>query len=305
MPIEALRAFSLVVETGGFTPAAERLHVTQSAVSWRIKRLEDRIGRPLLTRASNRVVPTDDGRELLVHARRILSAHDEAVAWLRGPDLVGSIRIGATEMFTAEGLADFMRRFGHRHPRLQLGFRLEQSRVLRDWLERGEIDLAVFQVTEHDLHARDRVLREGELVWATRPGGTAIGDPVHFVSFGPNCFYRPLAEQALAATGRRLRSVIESPSLAGVRSAVAAGLGIALLDRRSILPDLTEQGRLQQECELPAVFDILRTRSTPLTRATEVLADAIVEEWGASGGTVHAGNDSGESRMPGTSEPIL
>ena len=68
LDIESLRALKTVADAGGVTRAAERLHLTQSAVSHKIKRLEDRIGRPLFRRRDGGLGPTEDGIQLLRYA---------------------------------------------------------------------------------------------------------------------------------------------------------------------------------------------------------------------------------------------
>ena len=79
LDVESLRTFAMVLETGGMTRAAEKLDLSQSAVSWKIKRLEERVGRDLLIREGRSLRPSRDGEELLGYARTIIDAHDEAV----------------------------------------------------------------------------------------------------------------------------------------------------------------------------------------------------------------------------------
>ncbi len=94
---ESLRALKLVAETGGVTDAAERLCLTQSAVSWKLRRLEERVGHTLLRREGRTLQPTHHGRELIEFAERILSAHDAAVQRFQRSALSGSIRLGVTD----------------------------------------------------------------------------------------------------------------------------------------------------------------------------------------------------------------
>ena len=71
-----LRAFVAVKETGGFTRAAERLHLTQSAISHQIRKLEEQVGRPLLHRTTRRLTVTEDGEDFLRYATQILDTLD-------------------------------------------------------------------------------------------------------------------------------------------------------------------------------------------------------------------------------------
>ena len=79
LEIDLLRALVAVIDQGGFTAAAERLNLTQSAVSMQLKRLEDRLDRRLVERDRRGVRPTADGEVLIGYARRMLALNDEAV----------------------------------------------------------------------------------------------------------------------------------------------------------------------------------------------------------------------------------
>jgi len=218
LDIESLRAVKTVADSGGVTRAAARLHLTQSAVSHKIKRLEDRIGRPLFRRAEGGWGPTEDGARLLRYAERLLAVHDEAVAQLASRDLAGSLRLGITEDTTGAGIAGILARFARLYPRVDLSARVEQSLVLRERLARGEIDLAVMQVFETDAAPGDLVLWRDDLVWAQSPDfELRAGASLPFVAFDAHCLYRRWAEAALAKTGPALRIVLECPSFDGVR----------------------------------------------------------------------------------------
>src|SRR2546423_5896451 len=80
MEIRQLRAFSAIAEMGTFTAGAQRVHITQAAISMQIRQLEIELGAPLFVRAPRRVLLTEAGEVLLERARRILREHDAAVA---------------------------------------------------------------------------------------------------------------------------------------------------------------------------------------------------------------------------------
>ena len=92
--IESLRTLRAVVDTGSFTLAADALGMTQSAVSHKVKRLEERVGLDLVVRGAV-VTATADGADLLRFADRIVGAHDEAVAHLTRSELEGSLTLGS------------------------------------------------------------------------------------------------------------------------------------------------------------------------------------------------------------------
>ncbi|MEE8143920.1 MAG: LysR family transcriptional regulator [Kiloniellales bacterium] len=281
LDIESLRAFARVAEMGGVTRAADSLNLTQSAVSWKLKRLEQRLGRPILRRDGGRMAPTDDGRELLSYAQRILSAHDEALARFRPSELQGTVRLGVTEDVAASQLATVIARFARSHPDVSLSIRVEQSLVLSRWLADREIDLTVQQVLDQDVGDGDGVLWRDNLVWAGMDGGGLFRKAsVPLVTFGPNCFYRPIATAALRQAGRAFEVILECPSAAGVMAAVAQGLGVAVVNRRNLklaaaveTPDLTES-------PLPSIAYVVRTRTARPKNVERALAAEIRHAYG-------------------------
>ena len=111
LDIESLRAMKAVATAGSVTRAAVKLNLTQSAVSHKIKRLEERIGRPIFLRADGSLVVTEDGVHLLNYAERLVGVHDEAVALFSRNELSGHIRLGVTQDITGSGIARVLARF--------------------------------------------------------------------------------------------------------------------------------------------------------------------------------------------------
>ena len=277
LDIESLRAVKTVADSGGVTRAAARLHLTQSAVSHKIKRLEDRIGRPLFRRAEGGWGPTEDGARLLRYAERLLAVHDEAVAQLARRDLAGSLRLGITEDTTGAGIAGILARFARLYPKVSLSARVEQSLVLRERLERVEIDLAVVQVFERDIAPGDLVLWRDDLLWVQSPDfEPAAGGRLPFVAFDQNCLYRRWAEAALAETGPALEIVLECPSFDGVRSAANCGLGVTIINRRNLRSGLVETALSLPG--LPRVAYVVRAAKPKPAPAVAALKAASADE---------------------------
>src|ERR1700756_4300478 len=89
LDVDQLRTFIAIVETGSFPRAAETVHKTQSAVSMQMKRLEERLARPIFTRDGRSSKLTDDGERLLDFAPRIVKLNLEAGAAFFDPELSG------------------------------------------------------------------------------------------------------------------------------------------------------------------------------------------------------------------------
>src|SRR3712207_7286053 len=92
LDLDLLRCFVTVAERGGFTAAGTALGLTQSAVSLKVKRLEELVRRRVFERTSRSIALTRDGETLLAYARRILALNDEAVRRLVAPPVAGRLR---------------------------------------------------------------------------------------------------------------------------------------------------------------------------------------------------------------------
>ena len=278
LDIASLRTFVAVLDHGGMTRAAEVLDLSQSAVSWKIKRLEERVGRPLLTRDGHTLRPSQDGEELLEHARPILAMHDEAVARLTSSELTGRVRIGANDEISAHQLTDLLSRFDRVHPRARIEFHVEQSTVLARMLATGDLDVAVFQVVESDVRPTDRVLWSDELCWAVSANQPAIAEPVPLVTYGMECCYGPLAVAALTAAGIPYRHAFSGQSSASVEAAVVAGLGVAVLSRRQLSDDIVEWSPDVELPPLPEMCQVVRHTREPIPAIADALVTELVAE---------------------------
>jgi DNA-binding transcriptional LysR family regulator len=277
LDVESLRTFLAVVEAGGVTRAAPRLNLSQSAVSWKLKRLEERVGRPLTVIDARRIELTDDGQALLAHATKIVGAHDAAVARFQTDDVAGEVRVGITEDMAVDGIARVIGRFSRHYPRIAVSIRMEQSANLARWLSDGEIDAAFIQLRADKRLSSDIILKRDKLVWVAADKGLAQANPLPLVTFGPDCFYRPLMIAALKTAGRANRIVVQAPSTEAVKGALLAGLGIGVLRKGQVaeMPDLRPLAGLT--APLPAVAQVLRISRTLPRRIAGPLKAAITE----------------------------
>lgn len=263
LDVESLRAFAAVLDSGGMTRAAERLGMSQSAVSWKIKRLEERVGRDLLIRDGRHLRPSRDGEELLRFARSLIETHDEAVARLTGSDLTGRIRLGATEEVGAHHLGPVIGRFNRIHPALTIEIRIDTSSGLLTDVDAGKLDLVLIQVEADDRKPSDTVLWPDELSWISSPEWTYEEGEVPVVSFGDDCFYRPRAGRALAAAGVPHSFPYSGASTASVIALVEAGFGVAVMSHRSIKGEVIEWPRAPELPPLSPVYQVVRPSPGP------------------------------------------
>jgi DNA-binding transcriptional LysR family regulator len=276
LEIDLVRAFLTVVEARSFTRAGERLGRTQSAVSLQVRRLEDRLGRQLLSRDPRHVTLTAEGEAFLAHARQLLRLNDRIVGEMSHGDVEGEVRFGAPEDFATVHLPDILGEFAKSHPKVALSVTCDLTLHLLDGLRDGALDLALVKREPMGPDLGVRVWRE-VLVWvAADPGVLDRGDLVPLVVAPSPCVYRKRAIAALEKQGRAYRIAYTSPSLAGQHAALRAGLGVTVLPREMAPPDLTLLG---PESDLPTLADAeiaLMRSPTAIPPAASRLAEFIL-----------------------------
>jgi DNA-binding transcriptional LysR family regulator len=278
LDVESLRTLLAVLDHGSMTRAAEQLHLSQSAVSWKIKRLEDRVGRQLLIRNGRKLRPSRDGAALADEARAIVDAHDRAVARLDRSDLAGRVRLGSNEEITASRLVRVLGRFNHLHPESWIEVVVGESRSLAGMVERGDIDVAVLQLPAGQVHDDDTVLWTDDLVWVTGEDTPYDTGVVPLVTFGDGCNYRAVSEPLLAAAGLESWVAFSGQTSEGVRSAVAAGLGVAVLGSQYLGDGIVEWKPGADLGELPKMYQVARIDRDDVSPLTTALVQAILEE---------------------------
>jgi DNA-binding transcriptional LysR family regulator len=227
LSIDFLRTFVAIADAGTFAAAAERVGRTVSAVSLQIDRLEEQVGRALFQKSGRRMEPTSAGRQLLDHARTILAANDTALSAMSSDRLSGTVRLGvlhdAIEAAAATVLADFMTA----HPEARIEVVVDTSQALIDAMEAGKLDQAIaFQVNTR--LPRD-TLGLVPMRWIGNRQRSLVDErPLPLVMLEEPCAFRRAALAALDEAGIPWRIVLVSASLAAVRAAVGAGLGITV-----------------------------------------------------------------------------
>lgn len=230
-----LRAFVAVCETGGFTRAAERLHLTQSAVSHQIRRLEEQVGRPLLYRTTRKLTVTEDGEDFLRHAEQILQSQEALTRRFHASTASGAIRLGVPENFIGDRLPQLLARFARSYPAVRLEVSVSVCLDLRAKVDAGDLDLAVAITGSDDVDGI--VLRQTQFVWAAadtfkRPQDSSLP----FAFSPPPCALRAIAVDALAASGIDWHVGFTSANQHGLKAAVQAGLAVSIFAKEEIEP---------------------------------------------------------------------
>ena len=271
--IDLLRTFLAVVESGGVTPAAAALNMSQAAASQQVKRLEEMLACRLFERAGRGLVLAPAGERLLAPAQRLVAQSDELLSSMRAPAFAGEVRLGVPYDIIGSFVPAILRRFARAQPRVRVSLVCEDSKVVRQQLRSGGVDLALTTETECGRHGE--TLRTDRLVWVGMPGGDAhLKDPLPVSLGAPTCVFRPVAIEALGKARRDWRAVCEVSRLEPVHAAIEAGLAVAPLLRSSVPERFEILGR---EARLPALPEFRINLYLPpgASPATRDLADHV------------------------------
>jgi DNA-binding transcriptional LysR family regulator len=229
LDMTALRAFATVAEVGGVTRAAGLLHLTQSAVSMQLKRLEEALGRALFDRAGRGVTLTADGEQLLGYARRMLALNDEV--WLRFTSAAfeGEIVLGVPNDVVYPALPPVLQRFHADYPRMKVTLVSSYTRRLKEMFAHGDCDLIL--TTENEVDAGGRTLRSLPLVWVGAKGGQAWRQRPLRLAFETRNIFRVDVEAALDAADIAWEIAVTSEMSRTIEVSCAADLAVhALLE---------------------------------------------------------------------------
>lgn len=247
--IELMRTFLAVVESGGVTRAAAALNMSQAAASQQIKRLEETLDCRLFERLGRGLVLAPAGERLLAQARRLVAQNDELLAAMRTPPFEGEVRLGVPYDIIGSFVPAILKGFAKAQPRVRVSLVCEDSRIVREALKSGGVDLALTTETECGRHGE--TLRTDRLVWVGAAGGDAhLKNPLPVSLGAPTCVFRPVAIEALGKARRDWRAVCEVSRLEPVYAVLEAGLAVAPLLRSSVPERFEILGR---EARLPAL----------------------------------------------------
>lgn len=276
--LDGLRTFLAVAEKGGFTAASDTVGRSQSAVSLKIRKLEETIGKPLFLRNAHKTSLTPAGELLLGYAQRLLHDSDTALAHLRAPDAAGTIRLGLGELFVPDHLPWVLARFRCAYPKVKLEVRVGLSADMLPDLRAGALDLVVTN-REGDERA-GRVIWTEPLLWvAAKDFNIPKTGPIPLVTLPQQCLYRRMALEALQTIGRTGDVVYVCTSLAGVEAALVVGSGIAIMGqsilcRNPALRDIGQNLPALPPCEI-AVFGEADSPSTARGMLLRFIEDSL------------------------------
>lgn len=273
LDLEAVQAFLLVADLGSFTRAAEALQTTQSAVSLKLKKLEDRLDCRLIDRSPRYVQLSAQGANFLPKARALMLAHDKALTAMR-PEKTRLV-VGISDHVAGPDLPMLLSQLKRQMDSLLLEVRIGSSGELLQAYDRRELD-AVF--SRFTLGREDgEVIAKEKFGWFAGPGWSPVsGDPLPIATMPDPCGVRSLASDILQETDFEWDEVFVGGGVAAVTAAVMSGLGIAALAGRMLPLGAVEVG---DRLGLPALPNL---PITLYSRAKDPRADAGINRLAAA-----------------------
>jgi DNA-binding transcriptional LysR family regulator len=252
MDTRQLAAFCAVVERKSFSHAAERLGVTQPAVSLQIRSLEQRLGRQLLDRSGRRVEPTEAGRRLYASAQRVLAAEEHLLEELDADDegaITGTLELGASTGPGGTVVPLLLCQFQEQHPDLGVRLTVSDTQSVVDRVAGRELELGIVGAGRRHRGVAFEPFFSDEVVLACPADHRFAGKTVSLddlkgeklIVMQDGAGVRQVIEDELRKAGMRLRDLdvrLELGLQESVRSAVLAGHGIAFISRLAIEADL-------------------------------------------------------------------
>lgn len=249
MELRQLTTFQAVAKTLSFTRAAEALSYSQSNVTSQIQALEREFGMPLFERLGRRVVLSEAGTRFLPYAERLVQLAAEAQsAMIEGPEIGGSLMIGACEVLCTYRLPAVLQAFRRQYPQVKLAIDSTHCSELPGKLSRGAIDMAFifdrYVLTEDFaceqlatepltlvVPADHRLSGEGSIALRALEGERLLVGQ-------PGCGHREYLQETLERHGTRVDMTLEFNSDEAIKQCVRAGIGLAFLPLLTVRNEL-------------------------------------------------------------------
>jgi DNA-binding transcriptional LysR family regulator len=283
MNLAFLETLSTVLRTGSFAAAAADRHLSPSAVSQQMKRLEDYFGQPLFDRSSQQVRATAFAHQVMALFAQTLGSMEQ----LRHRDthtIEGEVRLGITDSMQAMVLPPTLRMLKSRYPKLIVKPVRGRSQSLIELLKTGEVEAAVVIQPPNGGARRLRwdLLRQEPLVLIAPPDAqeTSVEKLLHtyeLIRFEGSANVGRLGARYLAARGLKARGDIELQSVLPVVALVSSGLGVSIAfmpDRRATAGYPVKEVSLGEDAPQMRVAFVTRPRQDK-NGLVEVVREAI------------------------------
>ena len=293
LDLDLLRTFVAVADLNTFAAAAAAVCRTQSAVSQQMQRLEQLVGKELFARHGRNKLLTEHGIQLLGYARKILRFNDEACTSLMFSNIQGVLTIGASDECADTILPFLLNRISAVYPKIALDVRVKRTPFILDMLENNEVDLAVS--TYRPAPFESLTLRRSPTHWyCAAEYVLQKGDPLPLVLLEEPSALRDTVIHTLNAADIPWRMAYVASTLAAVKAAVKAGLGITARPVEMMSPDLRVLGQFDGLPPLADTEYVLCHNAQAENELAQVVFQAMENyhsPWQYSTVTPHEGGD--------------
>ncbi|HSF61677.1 MAG TPA: selenium metabolism-associated LysR family transcriptional regulator [Gaiellaceae bacterium] len=289
MDTRQLAAFCAVVERRSFSQAADRLGVTQPAVSLQIRALEKRLGTQLLDRSGRRVEPTEAGWQLYRGAQRMLALEDQIMAGVAASsegELAGDLVLGASTGPAAVAVPVALCEFQRDNPEVRVYLTVSDTHSIVERVAARELELGIVGASRRHRGVRFEPFFSDQVILACPVGHRFAGRTValdelrgeSLILMQEGAGVRQIVEDGLRRQGVRLRDLdvrLELGLQESVRRAVEAGYGVTFISRTAVESDLAAGTLVEARVQ---GLDVTREISlaTASGRARSRVADAFV-----------------------------
>ena len=302
--LDQLRSFGLVIETGSFSAAADRLGLTQPAVSLQIRQLERKLAVRLVERVGKRAKATPAGAELLRHVHHIETAVENAIDALadHASGVTGRVRLGTGATACLYFLPALLRGLREQFPALSIVVSTGNTDDHVRRVEENSIDLALVTLPAAGRSLSVMPLLDDEFVAIGRSDLAPLKARVApaelaalpLVLFEPAANTRKLVDRWFAAEGLQPQPVMELGSVEAMKEMVAAGLGYGIVPRMAMAGRGAHPGLKVSQLapRMHRTLAVVIRRDKPVNKALRVVLDAVV----AAGKKAKAGPPTGPKK---------
>ncbi|WP_162600916.1 LysR family transcriptional regulator [Paraburkholderia sp. C35] len=276
--LDQIRAFLAVWETRSFTQAAARQHRTQSAISMKIRRLEEQVGERLFERDTMTVTPTSIGERFAGIARRLIEAHEDAFFALNQALAAGKLTLATSETYASCLLPPILFEVSQTFPNIEMEIRCGHSWKMLESMDTDNIDLVI--ATKYPGRQDGQPLGRERLKWVCqRDSDVFRADPLPLAVFPDGCLYRRAAIAALDTQKRRWRIGYTSQNHEGLLAAVDSGSAVSIVIESAV----NERHRVLLPTEgfpeLPAADIELYARTSGVSPVARHVSETIREHF--------------------------
>lgn len=247
-----LQVFHTVARLLSFTKAAEELHMTQPAVTFQVRQLEEQFNTRLFDRTHNRISLTDAGGRVYDYAEKIFQLYNEmdnSVRELTG-DISGVLILGASTTIAEYMLPVLLGDFKAKHPEVTIRLKVANTDGIVAQVENNEIDLGVVEAPVNNKNLIVEECRTDHLVLIVPPGhelakekSVSIEKIVEypFICREEGSGTREVMIESMHTAGINpsdLRIAMELGSLEAIKGAVETGMGVSILSKATLIKEL-------------------------------------------------------------------